>query len=167
MIRSEAVALCWDIDDSGTVFGAYEDRAPKGRNRTSSAKAGFVIDGSLNWLELNPLLPVGSSSRGESTVQYAASALNANDAGQLLGGYEVWNSVSGDLWLSDPQDGLFNLNDLVAGDPADTDVFRTADNLRNVEISEVESITGYGVISGNAYGTPYRAFILTPVLVTP
>ncbi len=71
------------------------------------------------------------------------------------------DSPSEDLWLLDPEDGLFDVNDLVVGDLAEVDAFRAADNFRYVRITGIDPETGYGIISGSAsYTGP--GFILTP-----
>jgi len=66
-----------------------------------------------------------------------------------------------DLWLLDPEHGLFDVNDLVVGDLAAVEAFRAADNIGLAHITEIDPETGYGIISGYAGA----GFILTPRLI--
>ena len=119
-----------------------------------------------------PICPTGgdiSITNFSTMLTPAASALSANEFGQVLGGYDVRNLLHGtDLWLLDPDHGLLQVDDLVVG--VDGDEFRNWPGFWDVTISEIESQTTYGIIAGSSApdsSTNTCGFILTPKPVQP
>ncbi|MEZ5326200.1 MAG: hypothetical protein R3F19_14205 [Verrucomicrobiales bacterium] len=158
------------INNDGTVFGCFETKAPRYRirgnrlvSRSSDATAGFISAGAETWTELDASLPTGSTLATPYSIDMAACALGVNEFGQVVGGYHKVSARYGceDLWLLDPEHGLFDVNDLVVGDLAEVEAFRAANNIGLVHITEIDPETGYGIISGSAGA----GFILTPRLI--
>ena len=174
---AEPITLSWGgLNNDGTVFGCFETEVlVKFRrgdlvSRSADTTAGFIAAGAATWTELDASLPSGSSLyssvyyNGPTGIQKAACALGVNEFGQVVGCYQMSaRFLSEDLWLLDPYDGLFDVNDLVVGDAADVEAFRAA-QFHNVHLTGIDADTGYGIISGSAssYGP---AFILTPRLI--
>lgn len=171
--NAEPITLPWGgINNDGTVFGCFETEAPRYRirrnqlvSRSSDCTAGFIAAGAETWTELDASLPTGGTLRTPYSFDAAACALGVNEFGQVVGGYNKGSAryACEDLWLLDPEHGLFNVNDLVVGDLADVEAFRAADNIGLVHITEIDPETGYGIISGAASYS--EAFILTPHLI--
>lgn len=160
------------INNAGTVFGYFETRKPRIRlsggnmvSRTANTTAGFIAAGSATWTELDTRLPTGGTLVNQFRYDAAACALGVNEFGQIVGGYQCGSRYfSENLWLLDPEDGLFDVNDLVVGDPAEVEAFRAANGFNFVRITEIDPETGYGIISGSAsWSGP--GFILTPHLI--
>jgi len=159
------------INNAGTVFGCFETKKPRYMirgnrlvSRSSDTTAGFIAAGAETWTELDASLPTGGTLENAWSFEAAACALDVNEFGQIVGGYNKVSARSGceDLWLLDPEDGLFDVNDLVVGDLAEVEAFRAADTIALVHITEIDTETGYGIISGYAAG---HGFILTPRLI--
>lgn len=163
---NQPISYAMSIDSQGTVYGGFETTVSSSkRNRTGDAKAG-VIGAALdaNWSELDSALPSGSEDLGgREGIVMATCALDANESGQVVGGYDVLQVGSSSLWVKDPVDGLFNVDDAVVGEKADVEAFLASTQFRYVTISEPNG-SGYGLISCfDVYG---GAFILTPQLVS-
>ncbi|MGK0184294.1 MAG: hypothetical protein ACI9R3_000060 [Verrucomicrobiales bacterium] len=172
---AEPLLLPWGgLNNAGDVFGCFETEVSRIRvhrnrvvSRVADTTAGFIAAGSNTWSELDARLPVGGTQANHVSYAAAACALDVNEVGQVVGGYQCIGRFSNgeDFWLLDPDDGLFDVKDLVAGDAADVEAFRAANEFKLVGITdEIDSETGYGIISGSAsYSGP--VFILTPRLV--
>ena len=171
----DPVTLAWGgLNNAGDVFGCFETRVSRVRyrnlrlvSRVADTTAGFIAADSATWTELDSRLPSGSTmSSSPWSFTAAACALGVNEAGQVVGGYNKRSSryFAEGLWLLDPEDGLFDVENLVVGDIAQVDEFRSANQFGDVRLTEPTPETGYGVISGwdSSYGA---AFILTPHLV--
>jgi|GEM_PF-4119093 len=172
----EPMTVPWGgINNAGTVFGYFETEAPRIRirsgrmvSRSANTTAGFIVADAETWTELDASLPIGGSiyktSQWGAGYVAAACALRVNEFGQVVGGYQVVGRyVSEDLWLLDPEDGLFDVNDLVVGNDADVEAFRAAYRFGFVHITGIDTVTGYGIISGIASSS--AGFILTPRLI--
>jgi hypothetical protein len=178
-----SISLARDITSNGSVVGFYYANEARKRNR--KARAGFMDGNTLTWGELDAPLPTGGDiwiQKSYTILRPAASALGANESGQVVGGYDVQNLLSGtDLWLLDLEDGLLHLDDLVVAgaDASAVDDFLDWTWIWDVTISETyidpepAPETGYGVIAGSMApdspisGANMSGFILTPRLVQP
>jgi len=169
-----SIPIARDILNDGSVVGFYYSNEARKSDR--KAKAGFMDGDTLVWSEFDAPLPTGGDiwiQRDYTTLRPAASALSANEFGQVLGGYDVQNLRHGtDLWLLDPDDGLLEIDDLVFGaDLGAVDNFRNWTSFWNVRMSEIEPGTTYGVIAGSIdpvdRSVNQCGFILTPREVLP
>jgi hypothetical protein len=171
-----SITLARDITSDGSVVGFYY--ANEARKRDRKARASFMDGDTLAWGEFDAPLPTGGDiwiTNSSTTLRPAASALGANEFGQVVGGYEVQNLLSGtDLWMLDPDDGLLHLDDLVVGaDLGAVEDFRNWTWIWDVTISEIEPETTYGVIAGSMAsdslisGANMNGFILIPRPVQP
>lgn len=172
------VLPCCGLNNAGDVFGCFETEVSRVRyhrnrlvSRVADTTAGFIAADSATWTELDARLPVGGTQVNQFSYAAAACALdvnvNVNEAGQVVGGYQCSGRFSSeDLWLLDHVDGLFDVDDLVVGDPAEVETFRAADGFRFVRITEaIDPEIGYGIITGTFSNDSGPGFILTPRLV--
>lgn len=166
--------LSWGgLNNAGDVFGCFETEVSRIRyrnggvyHRVADTKAGFIAADSTTWSELDPRLPVGGEQTSRLGYDPAACAMDVNEARQVLGGYKASGFFAEDLWLLDPVDGLFDVDDLVVGDPTEVEAFRAANNFSLVRITEsIDPGTGYGIITGSFSNSDSPSFILTPRLV--
>jgi hypothetical protein len=157
-LKGNALTFAFDITNEGTVYGSF-------LRKGGLTKAGYVENGSTVWNALEAV-----DSRGD------ACAHGANESGQIIGANDAEYPYGGgsDLWILDPVEGFFSLDELITGDPAEVLFFQTMEGFHRPVISEAESATGYGVIAGYGYEvdttpgtTPKLGFILTPRPVQP
>lgn len=162
------------LNNAGDVFGCFETEVKRTRvhrrrvvSRVADTTAGIIAADSATWTELDARLPVGGTQVNPFSYAAAACPLDVNEFGQIVGGYQCQGRFSsGDLWLLDSVDGLWDVDDLVVGDLAEVEAFRAASEFRFVSLTESDPETGYGIITGStSYYGP--AFILTPVPVSP
>jgi hypothetical protein len=136
------------IDNQGTVFGGFETSVSSSkRNRSGDAKASVIGALDANGSELDPSLPSGSQGLGgREGIVMETCALEANESGQVVGGYDLLQIGSSSLWGKDPVDGLFNIDDAVVGEVADVEASLASTEFRYVTISEPNA-SGYGINS--------------------
>ncbi|MEZ5323703.1 MAG: hypothetical protein R3F19_01350 [Verrucomicrobiales bacterium] len=93
---ADPLLLPWGgLNNAGDVFGCFETKVSRVRysggrvvSRVADTTAGFIAADSATWSELDPRLPVGGAQANAISFAAATCALDVNESGQVVGGYQ-------------------------------------------------------------------------------